>query len=112
MKDECLMCCKIQIFIFQYILRHYLKRRVLEFRVYTSKDTEIMYAPFDGMSELVTVETIQDLISVLIDFKNNSLALIFSWTKKVMGKYIGPLTEIIFKGTLNIYNMLSIDMNS
>jgi len=59
--------------------------------VYYKKDTEFMYPPFNEKSELVTVSTVSDLISVLIDFKYNSPRFDLFLQKEVMEKYIGPL---------------------
>lgn len=59
--------------------------------IYYRKDNEIMSPPFDGKSELVTVNSIDDLTIALHDFQQAHERFEKFLCPAVMGKYIGPL---------------------
>jgi hypothetical protein len=59
--------------------------------VYYKKDTETLFAPFDGKSELVTVDDVSSLIRALDDFRAGSKRFDAFLRREVMEKYIGPL---------------------
>jgi hypothetical protein len=59
--------------------------------LYYRKDTEIMFAPFDGKSELVTVDNVDDLVRALEDFQAGGSRFDAFLRREVMEKYIGPL---------------------
>jgi hypothetical protein len=59
--------------------------------VYYKKDNEIKDTPFDGDSELATVETVDDLVSAFSDFQHNRERYQNFLRRDVMEKYIGPL---------------------
>ena len=59
--------------------------------VYYKKDNEIMDPPFDGCSELVTVDNIDDLIQAFNDFQSNSDRYKPFLDRNIMEKYIGSL---------------------
>ena len=59
--------------------------------LYYKKDTEIMDPPFDGNSELVTVENVDDLVDAILDFRSGNPRYAQFLEKSVMEKYIGPL---------------------
>jgi hypothetical protein len=57
--------------------------------LYYKKDTETMFAPFDGRSELVTVDNPEDLIAAFDDFLLQRPRFDAFLKKSVMEKYIG-----------------------
>ena len=59
--------------------------------LYYKKDDEILFAPFDGRSELVTVGTTQELVTAVTDFLAGHDRFEAFLQKPVMEKYIGPL---------------------
>lgn len=59
--------------------------------IYYKKDDEIMYAPFDGKSELVTLYNVEELVKALFDFQAEDERYNAFLDKVVMEKYIGPL---------------------
>jgi hypothetical protein len=59
--------------------------------LYYKKDTETMYAPFDGSSELVTVDNVADLIAACDDFLCEHPRFDAFLDRAVMEKYIGFL---------------------
>jgi spore coat polysaccharide biosynthesis predicted glycosyltransferase SpsG len=59
--------------------------------IYYKKDKEYLDAPFDGKSELVTVNTVHGLKQAFIDFKNAHTRFDGFLDRSVMEKYIGPL---------------------
>ncbi|NOT22164.1 MAG: hypothetical protein HOP22_05500 [Nitrospiraceae bacterium] len=59
--------------------------------LYYKKDDEIMYPPFDGYSELVTVDTVDDLVEAFHDFQSGDKRFDAFLDKAVMEKYVGPL---------------------
>lgn len=59
--------------------------------IYYKKDDEIMYTPFDGYSELVTIDTVDELIKAFFDFQAGHERYNSFLDRKVMEKYIGPL---------------------
>ena len=58
---------------------------------YYKKDNEIKEPPFDGKSELVTVDNIDNLIIAFDDFQHNQSRYQAFLKREVMEKYIGPL---------------------
>ena len=59
--------------------------------IYYKKDKEYLDAPFDGKSELVTVNTLSELKQAFVDFKNSHSRFDGFLDRSVMEKYIGPL---------------------
>jgi hypothetical protein len=59
--------------------------------IYYKKDKEYLDAPFDGKSELVTVNTVSELKQAFVDFKNANSRFDKFLDRSVMEKYIGPL---------------------
>lgn len=59
--------------------------------LYYQKDDEIMDTPFDGHSELVTVDTIDGLIAAFLDFHSGSSRYDAFLDRTVMEHYVGPL---------------------
>lgn len=59
--------------------------------IYYKKDNEIMFPPFDGHSELVTVDNIDDLFQALVDFQSEDTRYNAFLDRNVMEHYIGPL---------------------
>jgi hypothetical protein len=59
--------------------------------LYYKKDTEIMFPPFDGQSELVSVDNIPDLVGALEEFRQGGSRFEAFLRRDVMEKYIGPL---------------------
>lgn len=59
--------------------------------LYYKKDDEIMDPPFDGHSELVTVDNVDDLVKAFSDFQSGDKRFDAFLDKSVMEKYIGPL---------------------
>ncbi len=59
--------------------------------IYYKKDQEFLDPPFDTKSELITVDTVNDLKRAFYDFKANDPRFDQFLDKSVMEKYIGPL---------------------
>ena len=59
--------------------------------IYYKKDKEFLDPPFDRKSELVTVESVNDLKQAFLDFKQTSPCFDAFLDKSVMEKYVGPL---------------------
>lgn len=59
--------------------------------IYYKKDAEIMYPPFDGTSELVTVASVDDLVQAFADFQSDDTRYNAFLDRTVMERYIGPL---------------------
>ena len=59
--------------------------------IYYKKDKEYLDAPFDGKSELVTVNTVHGLKQAFVDFKSAHFRFDGFLDRSVMEKYIGPL---------------------
>lgn len=59
--------------------------------IYYKKDNEIMDPPFDGKSELVTVNTVDAFVKALGDFHNVSSRYDGFLKKEVLENYVGPL---------------------
>lgn len=75
--------------------------------LYYKKDTEIMDPPFDGLSELVTVGNVDDLIGAIADFRSCHERYDAFLERGVMEKYMGPLDGGNLERNLNfIYGML------
>ena len=68
--------------------------------LYYRKDTEIMFAPFDGKSELVTVDNVDDLVGALEEFRAGGSRFDAFLRREVMEKYIGPLDGCCFERNL------------
>ncbi len=50
-----------------------------------------MDLPFDGHSELVTIDNVDNLLKAFSDFQSGDKRFDAFLDKSVMGKYIGPL---------------------
>lgn len=75
--------------------------------LYYKKDTETTNTPFDGKSELVTVDTIEGLVTAVNDFYADSSRYSAFLERSVMEKYIGPLDGKNLERNLNfIYKLL------
>jgi hypothetical protein len=59
--------------------------------IYYKKDKEYLDPPFDGKSELVTVNSVQGLKEAFLDFKKASKRYDDFLRKDIMEKYVGPL---------------------
>ncbi len=59
--------------------------------IYYKKDKEYLHPPFDGKSELVTVNSVQGLKEAFLDFKKASNRYDDFLRKDIMEKYVGPL---------------------
>ena len=59
--------------------------------IYYKKDTEKIFRPFDGKSELITAENIEELIQKIKMFYSDSSEFSMFKDKAVLEKYIGPL---------------------
>lgn len=76
--------------------------------LYYKKDTEIITdPPFDGNSELVTVDNVDDLVCAIADFRSSHARYDAFLQRSVMEKYIGPLDGGNLERNLNfIYELL------
>ncbi len=75
--------------------------------IYYKKDKEFLDPPFDTKSELVTVESVNDLKQAFLDFKQTSPRFDAFLDKSVMEKYIGPLDGKNLERNLDfIYGLL------
>lgn len=59
--------------------------------IYYRKDNEIMSPPFDGKSELVTVSSIEGLVTALVDYQQGHERFDEFLRPAVMERYVGPL---------------------
>ncbi|MFW2612227.1 hypothetical protein [Aliarcobacter butzleri] len=69
--------------------------------VYYKKDTEITNTPFDNNSELVTVDSVDDMIKAFSDFKEYHFRYNDFLDKGIMEKYIGYLDGDNFERNKN-----------
>jgi len=75
--------------------------------LYYRNDCEIIDPPFDGNSELVTVDNIDDLVKAIADFRSGHARYDAFLQRSVMEKYIGPLDGRNLERNLNfIYDFL------
>lgn len=75
--------------------------------IYYKKDKEYLDPPFDKKSELVTVESVDDLRQAVLDFKQTNPRFDKFLDKSVMEKYIGPLDGKNLERNLDfIYGLL------
>ena len=75
--------------------------------IYYKKDREYLNPPFDMNSELVTINTVEDLIQAFFDFKASDQRFDSFLEKTTMEKYIGPLDGKNTERNLNfIYHLL------
>lgn len=75
--------------------------------LYYKKDTEVSTPPFDGESELVTVNTVAGLVNALDDFRSGSERYDKFLSRSVMEKYIGPLDGLNLERNLAfIYDLI------
>lgn len=75
--------------------------------LYYKNDCEIIDPPFDGHSELVTVDNVDDLVKAITDFRSGHERFDAFLQRSVMEKYIGPLDGGNLERNLNfIYEML------
>lgn len=76
--------------------------------IYYKKDDEIMYAPFDGKSELVTLYSVEELVKAFFDFQAEDERYNAFLDKAVMEKYIGPLDGNNLQRNIDfIYDLLA-----
>lgn len=76
--------------------------------IYYKKDDEIMYEPFDGHSELVTLYTIDELVKAFFDFQAEDERYNAFLSKTVIEKYIGPLDGKNLQRNIDfIYDLLA-----
>ena len=76
--------------------------------IYYKKDKEYLDPPFDGESELVTVDTVCALKQAFIDFKAGDARFDAFLEKTVMEKYIGPLDgKNLERNLAYIYDLLN-----
>jgi len=74
--------------------------------IYYKNDCEILDPPFDTCSELVTVESVVDLVQALVDFRSGHERFNPFLQPATMGKYIGPLDGGNLKRNLECIRML------
>ena len=75
--------------------------------IYYKKDKEFLDPPFDKKSELVTVDSVNDLKQAFLEFKQTSPRFNAFLDKSVMEKYIGPLDGKNLERNLDfIYGLL------
>jgi hypothetical protein len=75
--------------------------------LYYKKDTEILFPPFDGKSELVTAGSIDNLMRKMERFYEQDRMFDAFKNKSVLEKYIGPLDGENVERNLNfIYSLL------
>lgn len=75
--------------------------------LYYKNDSEILDPPFDGSSELVTVDNVDDLVEAIADFRSGNERYDAFLQRSVMEKYIGPLDGGNLERNLNfIYEIL------
>jgi hypothetical protein len=75
--------------------------------IYYKKDKEFLDPPFDKKSELVTVDSVNDLKQAFVDFKQANQRFDAFLDKSVMEKYIGPLDGKSLERNLGfIYSLL------
>lgn len=75
--------------------------------IYYKKDTQVLNAPFDGHSELVTVCDITSLMLALNDFQKGHIRFDAFLDRAVMQKYVGPLDGKNLQRNMNfIYSKL------
>ena len=76
--------------------------------IYYKKDKEYLDAPFDGKSELVTVDNVNALKQAFLDFKMVNPRFDAFLDKSVMEKYVGPLDGKNLERNLDfIYGLLN-----
>lgn len=75
--------------------------------IYYKKDDEILDPPFDGKSELVTADSVEDLTAAILGFFAGSSRFDAFLCRSVMEKYIGPLDgENLSRNLDYIYSLL------
>lgn len=75
--------------------------------VYYKKDNEMMNPPFDRYSELVTIDSVNELVEAFFDFQTGHERYNAFLDKVVLEKYIGPLDGKNLERNLNfIYEFL------
>ena len=75
--------------------------------IYYKKDTEMQGAPFDGNSELVTVDNVDDLTEAIYDFRRGHTRFNAFLQRSVMEKYIGFLDgKNVERNTEFVYQLL------
>jgi len=75
--------------------------------IYYKKDDEVLYPPFDGKSELVTLSTVNDLVKAYDDFKVSHARYDSFLDQKIMEKYIGFLDGNNLERNMNyVYELL------
>jgi hypothetical protein len=80
--------------------------------LYYKNDCEIIDPPFDGSSELVTVNNPDDLLKAVNDFLLGSDRYNLFMKKEVMEKYIGFLDGKNLQRNINyVYDLLKIEVN-
>lgn len=78
--------------------------------IYYKKDPEIMYPPFDGKSELVTLSSVDDLVQAFADFQSENTRYNAFLDRNVMEHYIGPLDGNNMQRNINfVYELLQKD---
>lgn len=80
--------------------------------IYFKRDNELLDPPFDGASEIVSVDSIDDLIQAYLDFENSHERFNPFLNKSVLEKYVGPLDGKCIERNVNfIYHLLGISEN-
>ncbi len=74
--------------------------------LYYKKDTQFVDPPFDGKSELVTVDNVNDLVTALNDFRAGHQRYDSFLQKSVMEKYIGHLDGMNLERNLRYIDSL------
>lgn len=80
--------------------------------IYYKKDNEFLDPPFDGASEIVSVDSIDDLMQAYLDFKCSHERFNAFLNKSVLEKYVGPLDGKCIERNVNfIHHLLGISEN-
>ena len=77
--------------------------------VYYKNDTETLFAPFDGASELVTARNVAELVTALRDFLGGHERFNAFLRRETLEKYIGPLDgQNLARNLQRIYDSLGL----
>lgn len=80
--------------------------------IYYKKDNEFLDPPFDGASEIVSVDSIGGLMQAYLDFESSHGRFNPFLNKSVLEKYVGPLDGKCIERNVNfIYHLLDISEN-
>jgi hypothetical protein len=77
--------------------------------IYYKKDTQNLHSPFDGKSELVTAQSVMELVQKIEKFFDGDEEIYEAFKKKeVMERYVGPLDGYSLQRNMDfIYSLIS-----